>query len=204
MVSTRSLPSASWDHCADRWLKVGTAGPANAPRLLPTQAATASTIADSARRRPLYRAASYGRGGVKSSAGAAGFELLPTGDSRGQESKLVRSPVWPASASRTSRTLSVLMGTPRSSLGSSRTSISGASVSVSAAKATAISRVSWQWAQVTLTSDWSSWWVTISSWQSARLCPHLGHWKRPAWRRRISSTSTVFSYPEGGDVNQQS
>src|SRR5947209_7827394 len=102
MVSTRSLPSACRDHCADRWLKVGTAGPANAPRLLPSQAATASITAASARRRPLSTAPSYGRGEVKSSGGGVGFESLPVGDSVGQGSRLLRSPVWPASARRTS------------------------------------------------------------------------------------------------------
>src|SRR5713101_5561486 len=92
IVSTGSLPSASSDHASERWFKVGTEGPAATERPPTDQAATASRLAASARRHPLFTAPSYGRGWALSSAGGVGVKSLPLGDSRPQRSKPARSP----------------------------------------------------------------------------------------------------------------
>src|SRR5438270_5888920 len=73
IVSTGSLPSASRDHACERWLKVGTAGPAAAENPLADHAARASVMAPTVRY-PLFTPPSYGRGWVKSSSDDVGFE----------------------------------------------------------------------------------------------------------------------------------
>lgn len=79
MVSTGSDPSASLDHCKDRWLNVGTGGPAKAEVPAHIHAAIPIRAPVKGRRHPLFTARFYGRARGKSSGRAVGFELLHGG-----------------------------------------------------------------------------------------------------------------------------
>jgi hypothetical protein len=65
MVSTGSLPSAWRDQSCERWLSVGTGGPASTQSPPTDHAVSASRPAAAGRPHPLITAPSYGRGWVK-------------------------------------------------------------------------------------------------------------------------------------------